>query len=212
VIFRDRVDAGRQLAQALLERFPRLRDEHPIVLAIPRGGVVVGREVADALGAPLDVFIARKLGAPEHEELGIGAVAPNGTRVLDHDAIHALRIPAEYIERVTRRELAEVERRMRTFRGDRPPPALRGRAVVLVDDGLATGVTARAALIALRGEQPSRLVFAAPVCSAEGEALVAAEADATVCAAVPDRFYGVGMWYGDFAQTTDDEVVRLLLS
>ncbi len=210
MIFRDRADAGRQLGRLLIEHFPSLADEEPIVLAIPRGGVVVGREVADALGAPLDVFIARKLGAPGHEELGIGAVAPGGFRVLDDATIGMLGVPDEYVERVTARELTELERRLHAFRGERPPPRLAGRAVILVDDGLATGVTARASLAAIRAEHPARLIFAAPVCSPEGRDLVAGDADAVLCAATPPRFMGVGAWYQDFTQTTDEEVRELL--
>lgn len=210
MIFRDRIEAGERLGRELDARLPHLREEHPIVLAIPRGGVVVGYEVARVLDAPLDVFIARKLGAPGHEELGIGAVAPGGTRVLDEQAIRMLGIPDAYVEDVTRRELAELERRMRAFRDDRPPPDLTGRAVVLVDDGLATGVTARAALAAIRREHPSRLVFAAPVCSPEGAELVVEAADSVLCLAAPARFYGVGAWYEDFAQTSDAEVQELL--
>ncbi len=209
-LFRDRADAGRRLGQELIARLPRLRTEHPIVLAIPRGGVAVGREVARVLDAPLDVLIARKLGAPGREELGIGAVAPGGTRVLDEEIIRALRVPARYIEAVTQRELAELERRMRAFRGSRPPPALGARAVVLVDDGLATGVTARAALAALRREGPSLLVFGAPVCSPDGRDLLAGAADAVVCVAAPARFRGVGEWYARFDQLTDDEVIAIL--
>ncbi len=210
MLFRDRVDAGWQLGRALAARYPSIAREHPIVLAIPRGGVVVGAEVARELGAPLDVFIARKLGAPGHEELGIGAVAPGGGRVLDASTIRMLGVPDEYIEQVTRRELAEIERRLAAFRGDRPPPELTGRAVILVDDGLATGVTARAALLAIRAEHPSRLIFAAPVCSPEGRDLVAGDADDVVCLAAPERFQGVGLWYRDFSQTSDEEVQELL--
>ena len=210
MIFRDRSDAGRELARRLLETIPTLRQERPIVLAIPRGGVPVGFEIAMLLDAQLDVFIARKLGAPGHEELGIGAVAPGGTRVLDEQAIRMLGIPDSYIEEITRRELAELERRMACFRGDRPPPALAGRAAVLVDDGLATGVTARAALAALAQERPSRLVFAAPVCAPESADGLTHLATHVVCAAMPQRFYGVGAWYDDFTQTTDEEVIDLL--
>ena len=210
MLFPDRVEAGRRLASELVRRLPELRDEDPIVLAIPRGGVPVGYEVARALDAPLDLFIARKLGAPGHEELGIGAVAPGGTRFLDADAIRMLDVSDAYIEAVTRKELGELERRLRRFRGDRPAPRLEGRAVILVDDGLATGVTALASLAALRLQHPRRLVFAAPVCSVEGTQAVAREADAVVCVATPERFFGVGAWYADFTQTTDEEVVLLL--
>jgi len=211
MLFGDRVDAGRRLGVELVRRLPRLRDEDPLVLAIPRGGVPVGYEVARAIDAPLDLFIARKLGAPGHEELGIGAVAPGGTRFLDADAIRALDVSDAYIEEVTRKELAELERRLRRFRGNRPPARIEGRSVVLVDDGLATGVTALASLAALRLQRPRRLVFAAPVCSAEGAQAVARHADDVVCVAIPDRFFGVGAWYQDFTQTTDEEVEELLL-
>jgi predicted phosphoribosyltransferase len=210
MLFFDRVEAGRRLGSELARRLPRIRDEDPLVLAIPRGGVPVGHEVARAIDAPLDLFIARKLGAPGHEELGIGAVAPGGTRFLDAETIRMLGVSDAYIEEVTRRETTELERRLRRFRGDRPPPRIEGRAVVLVDDGLATGVTALASLTALRLQRPRRLVFAAPVCSLEGTQAVARQADDVVCVATPDRFFGVGAWYQDFTQTTDEEVVKLL--
>jgi putative phosphoribosyl transferase len=210
MLFADRHEAGRRLGAELMRRLPQLHDGDPLVLAIPRGGVPVGYEVARHLDAALDLFIARKLGAPGHEELGIGAVAPGGTRFLDTDAIRALGVTEEYIEEVTRKELAELERRLRRFRGDRPPPRIAGRPVVLVDDGLATGVTALASLAAIRLEQPRRLVFAAPVCSVEGAETVARQADDVVCVATPDRFFGVGAWYHDFTQTSDDEVMDLL--
>lgn len=210
MLFVDRREAGRRLGAELVRRLPQLREEDPLVLAIPRGGVPVGYETARQLDAPLDLFIARKLGAPGHEELGIGAVAPGGTRFLDADAIRALDVSDAYIEEVTRKELAELERRLRRFRGDRPPPRMAGRAVVLVDDGLATGVTALASLAAIRLERPRRLIFAAPVCSVEGAQTVARQADDVVCVAMPDRFFGVGAWYHDFTQTTDEEVEDLL--
>jgi putative phosphoribosyl transferase len=210
MLFADRVDGGKRLGIELRRRLPRLPDEDPLVLAIPRGGVPVGCEVARAIDAPLDLFIARKLGAPGHEELGIGAVAPGGTRFLDTDAIRALDVSDAYIEEVTRKELAELERRLQLFRGNRPPPRIEGRSVVLVDDGLATGVTALASLAALRLGRPRRLVFAAPVCSVEGAQAIARQADDVVCVATPDRFFGVGAWYHDFTQTTDEEVVDLL--
>jgi predicted phosphoribosyltransferase len=210
MLFGDRVEAGRRLAAEVVRRLPRIRDEDPLVLAIPRGGVPVGYEVARAIEAPLDLFVARKLGAPGHEELGIGAVAPGGTRFLDEDAIRMLDVSDAYVEEVTRRELAELERRLSRFRGDRPPPRIEGRSVVLADDGLATGVTALASLTALRLQRPRRLLFAAPVCSVEGAHAVARQADDVVCVATPERFFGVGAWYQDFTQTTDEEVVELL--
>lgn len=210
MIFRNRVEAGRLLAGEVVTRLPGLRDEKPIVLGIPRGGVLVAREVATALRAPLDVFVARKLGAPDQEELGIGAVAFGGTRVLDEHAIRSLGVSQEYIDAVTQRELAELQRRMARFRGDREDPHLENRAVILVDDGLATGVTAHAALIALRAKNPALLVFAAPVCSREGSMLLSADADEVICVSLPDRFYGVGTWYEDFDQTSDEEVISAL--
>ena len=204
-LFRDRVDAGRRLA-ALLERF---RDEAPIVLALPRGGVVVGYEVAHALNAPLDVIVARKLGAPGHRELGIGAVAP-GVRVLDDETVSALGVRAEAIEAIAAEETAEMARRSRRFRDERPPPALADRTVIVVDDGLATGVTARAAVRSIRRERPRRVVLAVPVCPAETAALLRAEVDDLVCVAQPPDFIAVGHWYTNFDQTTDEEVIALL--
>jgi len=210
VLFADRADAGRQLAGVLAARLPRLRDAQPLVLGIPRGGVIIGREVARALGAPLDVIVARKLGAPGHEELGIGAVAPDGTRVLDDEIVTALGVSDAYIEAVTRRERAELERRMRRFRGDRPFPPLAGRTVIVVDDGLATGVTARAALSAVRRAKAETIVFAAPVCSADGCDTLTAEGYVVICVERPPDFRGVGEWYVDFEQVSDETVVEVL--
>ncbi|HKV52431.1 MAG TPA: phosphoribosyltransferase family protein [Gemmatimonadaceae bacterium] len=208
--FVDRADAGRQLGATLIARLPHLKDQRPIVLGIPRGGVIIGREVARALAAPLDVIVARKLGAPGQEELGIGAVAPDGTRVLDDDIVTALAVTDAYIDDVTRRERAELERRMRRFRGDRPSPSLAGRAVILADDGLATGVTARAALAAVRRARPGSLVFAAPVCSRDGCDALMAGGYLVVCVEAPADFRGVGEWYVDFEQVSDETVVDVL--
>jgi predicted phosphoribosyltransferase len=202
--FKDRSDAGRQLA-AQLERYAG----EAVVLALPRGGVVVGYEVARALGAPLDVVVARKLGAPHQPELGIGAVA-GGVRVLDEQALRAFSIPREYVEDVTARELAEAHRRERLYRGDRPALALEGRTALLVDDGLATGVTARAAIAATRLRAPSHLVLAVPVCAAHTAAALRPQVEALVCLESPPEFYAVGLWYDDFRQTPDEEVQRLL--
>jgi putative phosphoribosyl transferase len=204
--FRDREDAGRRLAERLI----RYRDERPIVFALPRGGVPVGYEISRALGVPLEVFVSRKLGAPGQPEFGIGAVAPGGVRILNEDVVRRLGIPEEYLERITQRETAEVERRLRHFRGERPEPDVRGRTVILVDDGLATGVTARAAVAALRQREPRRLVLAAPVCAAQTVESLAPEVDELVCLEAPSDLGAIGFWYRDFAQTSDEEVIELL--
>ena len=198
--FEDREDAGRRLA----ERLARYRDEHPGVFALPRGGVPVGYEISRSLGAPLDVFVARKLGAPGQPEFGIGAVAPGGVRVLNGNVVERLGIPADYLEMVTRRETAEVERRLRHFRGDRSESEVWGRTVILVDDGLATGVTARAAVEALRRLGPRRLVLAAPVCAAQTAELLGPEVDELVCLEAPPVLGAIGFWYRDFSQTSDE--------
>src|SRR5919199_2806692 len=204
--FRDREDAGRRLA----ERLSAYRDEHPVVFALPRGGVPVGYEISHTLGAPLEVCVARKLGAPGQPEFGIGAVAPGGVRILNEDVVRRLGIPDDYVEKITEQEAAEVERRLRHFRGERPEPEVRGRTVILVDDGLATGVTARAAVKALRRLQPRRLVLAAPVCAAQTAELLAPEVDKLVCLEAPPDLGAIGFWYRNFAQTPDEEVIELL--
>jgi putative phosphoribosyl transferase len=210
MLFRDRAEAGQFLSRELLDAVPELRTEPVTVLAIPRGGVPVAAPIAATLHAPLDVFIARKLGAPGHEELAIGAVAADGTRVIDHQLVRALRVSESYIEKITEREIAEARRRLALFRGTRPPPPLRDRAVILVDDGLATGATARAALAVLMAEKPLRLIFAAPVASVEGAEAVASLGVITVFSAIPKHFQGVGEWYEEFEQTSDEEVLALL--
>jgi putative phosphoribosyl transferase len=204
--FRDREDAGRRLAERLAE----YRDEDPVVLALPRGGVPVGYEVSRALNAPLDVFIARKLGAPGREEFGIGAVAQGGVRVFNERAVRALDISEEYIERTAQRETAEIERRLQLLRGDRPEPEVRGQTVILVDDGLATGVTALAAIRALHQRAPRRLILAAPVCAAQTTEALRSEVDDLVCLEAPSDLMAIGLWYQDFEQVSDEEVMELL--
>ena len=205
-VFADRSDAGRQLAARLIH----YRDQAPIVLALPRGGVVVGYEVARALGAPLDVIVARKLGAPDQPELGIGAIAPGGVRILDDFAVRYLGITPEELDQITAAETREMERRLRLYRGDRPAPDLHNRTVLLVDDGLATGVTARAAIHSIRQQEPQRLVLAVPVCAPQTAEALSAEVDDLVCVSAPAHFRAVGLWYHDFRPVSDGEVIALL--
>lgn len=205
--FKDREEAGRRLAG----RLARYRDEDPIVLALPRGGVPVGYEISRTLGAPLDIFIARKLGAPGHEEFGIGAVAQGGVRVLNERAVEVLEIPEEYIERAAKGETEEIERRLRLLRGEeRPEPEVGGRTAILVDDGLATGVTARAAVEALRQGNPRRLILAVPVCAAQAAELLRSEVDELICLERPSNLMAISLWYQDFYQVEDEEVIELL--
>jgi putative phosphoribosyl transferase len=207
MLFRDRADAGRQLAANLTAYAGR---PQVVVLALPRGGVPVGYQVAQALGAPLDVFLVRKLGVPGREELAMGAMATGGVRVLNDDVVRTLGIADDVIDAVAEKEERELARRERAYRDDRPPPDVRGKIVLLVDDGLATGSTMRAAVAALRRQGPARIVVAVPVGAAETCAEMAEEADEAVCARTPDPFYAVGLWYEDFTQTTDEEVHDLL--
>jgi putative phosphoribosyl transferase len=207
-LFRDRLDAGRQLATAL----EPYRQDRPIVLALPRGGVPVGFEVAKALAAPLDVLLVRKIGAPGHEELALGAVVDgeDPQLVLNEDVVRAVAPRPGYIEAEMRRQLAEIERRRQHYSGDRPPLSVKGRVAIVVDDGIATGATVKAALRGLSHHDPARLVLAVPVAPADSLAELRPECDDVVCLATPDPFYAVGPHYRDFRQTTDDEVVRLL--
>ncbi|HYT50459.1 MAG TPA: phosphoribosyltransferase [Pyrinomonadaceae bacterium] len=206
--FRDRSEAGRFLADKLSEYTDR-RDV--IVLGLPRGGIPVAYEVAQKLHAPLDVFTVRKLGVPGHEELAMGAIASGGVRVLNHDVLSYIRIPDEEIDRVAANELRELERRERLYRGARPPLEVRDLIVIVVDDGLATGSTMRAAVKALRQKGPKQIVVAAPVGARETCDSFKDEVDVVcVCALTPEPFQAVGLWYADFEQTTDDEVRSLL--
>jgi predicted phosphoribosyltransferase len=207
--FRDRCEAGRVLADRLTSYENR---PDVLVLALPRGGVPVGYEVAHALQAPLDVFLVRKLGVPGHEELAMGAVATSGVRVLNDDVVKPLGISDHMIEAAAAQELEELSRRERLYRGGRPVPDMSGRTVILVDDGLATGATMRAAIQALRQQQPARVVVAVPTASPDICEALRSEADDVICVMTPEPFFAVGHWYDDFTQTTDDEVRRLLMT
>jgi predicted phosphoribosyltransferase len=218
-MFTDRTEAGRFLAQEIARRMRSRRGstaeqgsarEDVVVLALPRGGVPVAFEVARALEAPLDVFVVRKLGVPAQPEVALGAIASGGVLVVDERLVRALRIPSDELEAVIERERRELLRRERAFRGDAPPPDVRGKTVLLVDDGLATGASMQAALTALRAREPARLVAAVPVGAAESCAAMQALADEVVCATTPEPFHAVGLWYADFTQTSDAEVRDLL--
>lgn len=207
MLFRDRTDAGQRLAQQLTDYANR---PDVLVLALPRGGVPVAYQVAEALNAPLGVFLVRKLGVPGHEELAMGAIATGGVRVLNEEVVQYLRIPSEVIDAVAADEQQELERRERAYRDDRPAPDVRGRTVILVDDGLATGSTMRAAATALRQQHPASIVIAVPVSAPQTCDEFRSEVDDIVCAMTPEPFQGVGRWYDDFSQTTDEEVRDLL--
>jgi len=205
--FRDRTEAGQLLAQklALYANRPDVQ-----VLGLPRGGVPVAYEVAQRLEAPLDVFVVRKLGVPGHEELAMGAIASGGVRVLNDAVVEALRIPNNLIDVVAAREQRELERRERAYRGNRPAPDVRGRTVILVDDGIATGSTMYAAISALRQRAVTEIVVGTPTISKTTYHEMQREADELVAVIVPEQFDGVGQWYEDFSQTTDEEVRALL--
>ena len=205
--FKNRAEAGRFLAERL-----SAYDNRPdtLVLGLPRGGVPVAYEVATILNAPLDVFVVRKLGVPGHEELAMGAIATGGARTLNHDVIGYLGIPDEVIDEVTAREEQELERRERLYRDDRPARSPRGRVTILVDDGLATGSSMRAAVLAVRRLQPASIVVAVPVAASQTCDDLRGEADEVVCGYTPEPFYAVGLWYEDFSQTTDEEVREML--
>lgn len=206
-LFRDRKDAGRKLAEQLSQY---AEDENVLVLGLPRGGVPVAHEVAKSLDSEMDIFLVRKLGVPGHEELAMGAIASGGVRVVNDTVVDALDIPQRVIDAVAAEEQEELERRERAYRGDRPAPRMAGRTVILVDDGLATGASMRAAVVGLRAQNPAKVVAAVPTAAPETCEMFEGEVDEMVCAATPQPFYGVGHWYRDFSQTTDDEVRALL--
>jgi putative phosphoribosyl transferase len=205
--FIDRRDAGRVLASRLTKYAGR---DDVIVLALPRGGVPVAYEVASALGAPMDVFLVRKLGTPGHRELAMGAIASGGVRVLNEDVVHWYGISESAIERISREEQEELERRERAYRDDRPAPDFTNKIVILIDDGLATGSTMRAAAHAVQARRPARVVIAVPVGASQTCTELAAVADEVICVRMPEPFSAVGQWYLNFNQTDDDEVRDLL--
>jgi putative phosphoribosyl transferase len=205
-VFADRREAGQRLAERLLP----LAEQQVVVVGLPRGGVPVAREVAAALGAPLEIFAVRKLGAPHNPEYGIGAITEDGTRVFDPEALAALGVDSGALEAIVRRESEELRRRVSAYRGDRGPLALQDRSVIVVDDGVATGVTDTAALRGIRRLRPRRLTLAVPVCAPEALARLRAEADEVVCLIAPPQLHGVGQWYRDFSQVSDQEVIAAL--
>lgn len=205
--FQNRIKAGQRLADALKEYAGR---SDVLVLGLPRGGVPVAAEVARSLGAELDLIVVRKLGTPGQEELAMGAIASGGAKVLNEELIQQLNISEKTIDKVTTKERKELQRREQAYRGDRPDPQLRDRQVILIDDGIATGATMRSAVKALKQQGPARLIVAVPVAPPDTVEALRREADEVVCLATPEPFWGVGRWYEDFAQTTDDEVRQIL--
>jgi predicted phosphoribosyltransferase len=206
-LFRDRADAGKALARQLSEYKGR---EDVLVLGLPRGGVPVAYEVARKLNAPLDIFLVRKLGLPGQEELAMGAIASGGIRVLNEEVLSALNIPGQIVDAVADREQKELERRERAYRGDRPRANIKGKTAILIDDGLATGSSMRAAVAGLRAQDPARITVAVPTAPIETCEMFEQEVDQVVCVATPQPFFGVGLWYENFEQTTDEEVRSLL--
>lgn len=207
MFFRDRSQAGQMLAGKLSAYANR---PDVLVLALPRGGVPVAYEVARALNAPLDVFLVRKLGVPGHAELAMGAIASGGVRIVNDDVVEYLRIPDSVIDSVATEELQELQRREHAYRGTRPLPRIGGRTIILVDDGLATGASMRAAVTALRKEQPTRIIVAVPVVPASVQPEFKGQADEMTCILTPEPFGAVGSWYQNFVQVTDEEVRALL--
>jgi len=206
VMFADRVDAGRRLTERLLT----FRGEGTIILAIPRGGVVVGRVVAEQLGAELDIVIPRKMGAPGNPELAIGAVMHDGTMILNEDVLEMMDVPQSYIDEEKKKQMSEARRRMETYRRGKPYPSLKGRVVIIVDDGIATGATVAVAARWVKAQQPSRTVVAVPVGPPDSIKRLKNEADEVIYILAPAYFYAVGQFYDDFSQVEDEDVINLL--
>jgi putative phosphoribosyl transferase len=205
--FRNRTEAGKLLASKLTQYANR---PDVLVLGLPRGGVPVAFEVAKALNAPLDICLVRKLGVPGHKELAMGAIASGGVQVLNEELVAWMRISGQTIAEVAERELQELQRRERVYRGDRPLPQIRARIVILIDDGLATGSTMRAAIGVLKHQQPQRIIIAVPVAPLDTCNELRSKVDEVVCLMTPAQFYAIGLWYEDFTQTTDEQVCELL--
>ena len=205
--FKNRMQAGQYLADKLME-YANAADT--IVLGLPRGGVIVAHEIALKLGLPLDIFVVRKLGVPGYSELAMGAIASGGVRIMNEEVMSQVRIPDSAVEAVTRREEQELKRREAAYRGNRPPLNVEGLTVILVDDGLATGSTMRAAVMSLKRQKPKRIVIAVPTASPEVCDEFRAEVDDILCGMTPMPFHAVGIWYEDFSQTTDEEVRQLI--
>lgn len=206
IVFQNREDAGQKLAKELA----RFSPEKPVILAMPRGGVVVAYEVAKALKAPLDVIITRKIGAPNQPEYAIGAIAPENTQIFNAQAISDLGISETELAALVAREQKEMQRRDKVYRGTKPPLNLKGKVVIIVDDGVATGQTAIVAIRAARKMKPKKIIFASGVCAADAAESLKKEADEVICLSLPEMFYAVGLWYKNFQQTTDEEVLKLL--
>lgn len=206
VYYRDRSDAGRRLAELLVT----YRSENPLVLAMPRGGVVVGYEIAHALNAPLDVLVARKLGAPDNPEFAFGAIGPGGVRYLNERVVAMLGLDEADIEAAISAETKELNRRMHAYRGDMPQGDFSGRTIILVDDGLATGATARAAILSVKQHRPRRIILAVPVSPVDTAEALRDEVDELICPVIQADFYAIGQWYDNFDQTSDEEVQDLL--
>jgi putative phosphoribosyl transferase len=204
--FRDRQDAGRRLAAELRS----YATEHPIVLALPRGGVPVGYEIARALRAPLDVWVVRKVGVPWHPELGVGALAEGGYVHLNQDILGHIGLSKDELAEAIERKQREVEQRVQRFRGDHPRPVLRDRTIIVVDDGIATGGTVRAAIHSIRAQEPKAIVLAVPVAAPQTIQVIEPEVDRVVCLKTPADLYAIGLWYVDFTQVSDDEVLHFL--
>lgn len=206
MVFENRKEAGEKLATELTE----FRHDQPIVLALPRGGVPIGFEIAKILHAPLEVIVSRKIGAPYNPEFGIGAIAEGNVRVLDESVIELLGISPETLKQLTENEKEEIKRRIALYRNNKPLPSLKNRTVILVDDGLATGVTARAAIAAIKRKRPKQLIFASPVCAYDTAREFEHVVDQVVCLTAPVDFTSVGMWYRQFHQVSDEEVIHFL--